>query len=191
MVQRFETQDKVSNKAQPKRPSALKHGDYSGLTLMTGEDPAAFKRLHRDLVAELNPQGRLEEETVAEIARLLWRKQNLSNYEIVQLTRTLADGLELSLAASQSPEQAKNYISTIPQLEAIVEAEEKRAAETAPEAHTLEDLDIRKMATLNGLMRELDVEERLGVMIDKCVKRLFFLKGCKPLIPTREIPRTR
>src|SRR5271169_4016172 len=33
-------------------PPALKHGGYSGMTLLPCEDPAALKKLHEDLIAE-------------------------------------------------------------------------------------------------------------------------------------------
>src|SRR4051794_38402872 len=61
------------NKTHP----ALKHAAYSSTTLLPGEDKAAFEKLHRDLIAELVPVGALEEGIVADIASLLWRKQNL------------------------------------------------------------------------------------------------------------------
>jgi hypothetical protein len=47
-------------------------------TLLPGEDPAAFKKLHQKLIDELKPVGALEEDIVADIARLIWRKQNLA-----------------------------------------------------------------------------------------------------------------
>ena len=50
---------------------ALKHGAYSEAVLLPGEDPAEFEELHRGLIEELTPNGRLEEETVAAIARLV------------------------------------------------------------------------------------------------------------------------
>ena len=40
---------------------ALKHGAYSATGLLPGEDRAAFEKLHRDLQAELRPDGPFEE----------------------------------------------------------------------------------------------------------------------------------
>ena len=51
-------------------PPALKHGGYSGMTLLPGEDPAAFKKLHDDLLAVFSPVGRLEEDIVTTMAHL-------------------------------------------------------------------------------------------------------------------------
>jgi len=75
---------KVRNK---KFRPALKHGAYSTTALLPGEDAAAFKKLHQGVIAELNPNGPLEEETVADIARLVWRKQNLGTFRIAERAR--------------------------------------------------------------------------------------------------------
>src|ERR1700751_3980946 len=64
---------------------ALKHAGYSATTLLPGEDSAAFEKLHRALIAEFTPNGALEEDIVADIARLTWRKQNLSTFRIAEL----------------------------------------------------------------------------------------------------------
>ena len=53
-------------RTQPKGSAALKHGGYSGLTLLPGEDRFAFEKLRRELFAELKPQGRLEQEIVTD-----------------------------------------------------------------------------------------------------------------------------
>jgi hypothetical protein len=69
-----------ANKVSP----ALKHGAYSEATLLPGEDPDDFKKMHMGLIAELAPNGRLEKETVAEIAKL--------ELAPVSLDTTLSDG---------------------------------------------------------------------------------------------------
>jgi hypothetical protein len=56
---------------------ALKHGGYSVTGLLPGEDAAAFEQLHRELRAFYCPDGPLEEDAIASIGNLLWRKQNL------------------------------------------------------------------------------------------------------------------
>src|SRR5262245_47088993 len=69
------------NKVHP----ALKHAGYSATTLVPGEDAAAFEKLHRAVIAEYSPVGALEEDIVADIARLMWRKQNLATFRIAEL----------------------------------------------------------------------------------------------------------
>ena len=68
-------------------PAAFKHGAYAATTVLPGEDPAAFEKLHRDLIAEFGPNGALENDIVATLARLLWRKQNLETFRIAELAR--------------------------------------------------------------------------------------------------------
>jgi hypothetical protein len=64
----------------------------SEVALLPREDPADFKELHRGLIAEFAPNGRMEEETVASIARLMWRRQNLAMFEIGQLSHLIVEG---------------------------------------------------------------------------------------------------
>jgi hypothetical protein len=78
-------------------PPALKHGAYSEVTLLPGEDPDEFAELHRGLIAEFAPNGRMEEETVATIARLMWRRQNLAKFEIGQLSNQMFEVIEEGL----------------------------------------------------------------------------------------------
>jgi|SRR6516165_8007849 len=66
---------------------ALKHGAYSAAGLLPGEDRAAFEKLYLDLRAEYRPDGPLEEDTVSDIARLLWRKQNLATFRVAEAAR--------------------------------------------------------------------------------------------------------
>jgi hypothetical protein len=67
--------------------SALKHGGYSGLVVLPGEDKAAFEKLHHDLFVELSPVGPLEEDIVRTIARYVWRKQNLNTYRLAEAAK--------------------------------------------------------------------------------------------------------
>ena len=70
----------------PKKISpALKHGGYSTLRLLPGEDPAAVEKLHKTLVAEFPPNGALEEDIVLTIAHLTWRKQSLGTFHLAEL----------------------------------------------------------------------------------------------------------
>jgi hypothetical protein len=66
---------------------ALKHGGFCATGLLPGEDPKAFEKLHKDIAAELCPEGPLETDTVAAIARVLWRKQNLNTFRVAEFAR--------------------------------------------------------------------------------------------------------
>src|SRR5262245_43279490 len=93
---------------QAKRvPPALKHGAYSKTVLLPGEDPAEYEELHRELIAEFAPNGRMEEETAATIAHVMWRRQNLAKFEIGQLSDLLAKGLGAAADESRQHENSK------------------------------------------------------------------------------------
>jgi hypothetical protein len=70
-----------------KFPPALKHAGYSATSILPGEDAAEFEKLRQDLIAELAPSGVLEDEIVANMARLVWRKQNLATFRVADLAR--------------------------------------------------------------------------------------------------------
>jgi hypothetical protein len=44
-------------------------------------------------------------------------------------------------------------------------------------------VEIGDAATVEGLLRDLEIEERLDALIDKGLKRLLFLRGLKSLQP--------
>ena len=68
-----------------KTPSALKHGAYAKTAVLGDEDPKEFKKLHRDLIDEFAPQGAFEDHIVADMARLMWRKENLATNRLATL----------------------------------------------------------------------------------------------------------
>jgi hypothetical protein len=82
---------------------ALKHGGYSATGLLPGEDPAAFEKLHRDLVSEHCPDGPLQEDTVFDIARRMWRKQNLETFRIAKAARERASAIRSEMIPSTTP----------------------------------------------------------------------------------------
>ena len=179
------------NKVHP----ALKHAGYSATTLLPREDSAAFESLHRALIAEFIPVGALEEDIVADIARLTWRKQNLATFRIAerakmrrsQINHEKVPPLEYYLDADLAERRQK-------------EREGYRAAEEQAR-HELGDIyqliDIGEPATVEGLMKELDIKERLDGLISKCLKQLLMVRGVKSLsaapssVPTPQISGPR
>jgi len=57
------------------------------MSLLQGEDPAEFYKLHEELIGELAPTGPLEHDVVETIARLTWRKQCLWTYGLAESAR--------------------------------------------------------------------------------------------------------
>jgi hypothetical protein len=167
---------------QPNRiPSALKHGGYSGMTLLPGEDLAAFKKLHNDLIAEYAPDGRSEEDIIESMARINWRKQNLSTYRLAALAKTRHSAI-YSLVYPSAP-----LFSPFDQTETRSPEEVRAAREAAGEkarrelGTALELVEIGEVSTIGFLQDELSLIDRLDGMIDRCLKRLLFVRGLKSI----------
>jgi hypothetical protein len=157
-------------------PPALKHGGYSAKNILPGESSSAFRRLHRGIVAELCPDGAMEHEIVRSITQLLWRAQNLETLRKVELVKQRYQGIR----SQYLPSNDVSYrYSEPPRREGGLPAAEDHAREALGENYEL--VEFRELATVECLMRELDVEERLNAMIDRKLKRLLVLRGIKSL----------
>jgi hypothetical protein len=164
------------NKIHP----ALKHGGYAATAILPGENRADFEKLHQSLIAELAPVGALEDDIVATMARFVWRKQNLATFRIAELARNRYSAIE-------SRKLPNTFFSTVfPGEEedpakrgAAIRAAEDEARKELGDIYEL--VEIGKTATVDRLLQDLEVEERLDAMIDKCLKRLLFLRGLKSL----------
>jgi hypothetical protein len=166
---------------------ALKHGGYSATALLPGEDPAAFKKLHQDLIAEFNPSGALEDDIVATMSRLVWRKQHLSTFRIAELARDYCGKLQ----SEERPESplSREYLADY---KAAEQAADGRARHELGDSYAL--VELGDTAKVGGLIQGLEVEDRLDSMIDRCLKRLLFVRGLKTLpaassSPPRPLPR--
>jgi hypothetical protein len=141
---------------------ALKHGAYSATTLLPGEDAFAFEKLHQGLVAELAPSGPLEEDIVATLARYMWRKKNLETFRIAEGARNRCDAIQW-----EKRRQAGLDGPRLLMFEDVDPAAEREAREAANAQARIELggtyalVEIGKMATIDQLMSELAVEERL------------------------------
>jgi hypothetical protein len=158
---------------------ALKHAGYSATALLPGEDSAAFEKLRRDLIAEFNPLGPLEEDIVADIARLTWRKQNLATFRIAELAKKRHQKIQYEKVPGVP-------LLSFGDIDPAVEREGYRAAEEQVRQE-LGDIykliDIGEPATIEGLMKELDIKGRLDSLISKRLKQLLMVRGVKSLSP--------
>ena len=161
-------------------PPALKHGAYSATAVLPGESRAAFEKLHRDLIAEFNPSGVLEDDIVADMARLVWRKQNLGTLRIAERAQRSWSELGKSGIANTS-------LSCF-----FMKSREDRAKKKKEKKYELHRTEVRKelgdtfelveigdAATFDGLTKELEIKERLDALIEKCLKRLLLVRGLK------------
>jgi len=185
------------NKVHP----ALKHAGYSATTLLPGEDSAAFESLHRALIAEFIPVGALEEDIVADIARLTWRKQNLATFRIGGLAKerhrkiVYEKVLRVDYDFSDNDFQIDHYDIDPAQRRKRYRAAEEQARQELGDIYQL--IDIGEPATVKGLMKELEIKERLDGLISKCLKQLLMVRGIKSLsaasssVPTPQISGPR
>jgi hypothetical protein len=157
---------------------ALKHGAYSTTTILPGENIGEFKKLHERLIAELAPEGPLEEDIVATIARLVWRKQHLATFELAERARNW----EQRLISERLPTS-----SLLMSFDSVDPAETEQAVRDA-EAQSRRDLgdvydlvEIGDVATLDRLVSDLEIQDRLDGMLDRCLKRLLLLRGLKSI----------
>jgi hypothetical protein len=155
--------------------SAVKHAGFSPTTLLPGEDPAAFEKLHERLTAELAPAGPLEQNIVGSMARLVWRRQNLATFRIADLARK-------RLSEIKREDLPGVLGADVAQFKAIDESACAQARKELGEVYAL--IEIGETATLDRLMQDLTVEDRLDAMIDKCMKRLLFVRGLKSISST-------
>jgi hypothetical protein len=156
---------------------ALKHAGYSATTLLPGEDRAAFEKLYRALVSEFNPFGALEDDIVADLARLVWRKQNLAIFRTAELAGARRGQIE---DETVPPVQFRIPGDIdLDQKEEARRAADEQARQELGDIHQL--IDIGEPATIEGLMKELDVKERLDGMINRCLKQLLTVRGVKSL----------
>jgi hypothetical protein len=158
---------------------ALKHGAYSATALLPGEDQDAFRELHHKIIAELTPVGALEDDIAATITRLLWRKQNLATLRIAVVARE-RDGRIQMQKLSFLTQDLSDFDVPRAQREAAKQAAEEQARDELGETYALVEIG-EKTATVDRLLQDLAVEERLDATIDKCLKRLLFLRGVKSL----------
>ena len=91
-------------------PSALKHGAYSELVLLPGEDPAAFAALKQSLFDEYKPAGPSETSTMTSIAKTLWQLQRLGLYEHVQYLKARGNRLVLCQRKKSESDEALDAV---------------------------------------------------------------------------------
>jgi hypothetical protein len=163
-----------------KQHPALKHAGYSATGILPGESAAEFEKLHRELIAELIPHGVLEEEIVATIAHLAWRRRNLATLRIAERAQQHVTKIQNAMIPTDygfpKSDKSDDFDKTFTERWC---AAENKAREELGELYGL--VEMGDEATIDGLIRNLVVQERLDAMIDKCLKRLLFLRGLKSL----------
>ena len=179
----------------------LKHGAYSATDILPGESRAKFKKLHRALIVKYLPKGPLEQHIVAELARLVWRRENLATFRIATIARQPFirkesppqpfDSLRFDSPPKPRP-MAYEVARDIEEIQAeecaaAIEAQGDRARSELGDLYGL--VVSGNVATISYLSRELGLQERLDDMIDRCVKRLLHAKGLGSISASAPEPR--
>jgi hypothetical protein len=162
--------------------SALKHGGYSATGLLPGENRAAFEKLHRDLINEFSPDGISEHQIVENMARYIWRMQNLETFRAAK--RAWDRYYAIQSEYFVEPELG---LLNVPQVQMDPEqrAELRRIVQDRAQKELggyYELTQVGRAATFDGLEEELAIEERLQAMFEKCVKQFLHVKGVKSVI---------
>jgi hypothetical protein len=160
---------------------SFKHGGYCATDVLPGESAAAFEKLKEDLVDELAPNGALEVDIVKTLAQLVWRKQNLGTFNAALRARNRVSQLvQQQLSRHPPPLQFEDpcKLDSATRDQAVQDGE-KDARKELGEDYAL--VEIGESATMEGLMADLTVRDRLDGMIDRCLKRLLFLRGLKSI----------
>jgi hypothetical protein len=182
----------MAERSNLKRKNALKHGAYSTIGLLPGESPAEFKKHLKVVVDELRPNGPVELDIVLTIARLLWRKRNLASLETAKLVNFRFRQI------LEEEKKSRGY----PHYRMFVKGENHAALEEALRAaqtqacSELGDWDWDEFrdhdfGTIERLVKDVELVERLDGIIDKCLRRLLMVRGVKSvaLAPPSEPPQ--
>jgi len=143
--------------------------------------PVAFEELRQNLIAYYEPNGPLQEYTVLDIVRTIWRKENLQTFRIAEAARKRHSAIRAQMIPSAPPAlQPLEYLRddwippTAAEIEAATEAAEARARQELGGNYKF--VELGDLATPAQLLAELEVEERLDARIDKLLKRYAILK---------------
>jgi hypothetical protein len=163
---------------------ALKHAGYSALSILPGESAAEFEKLHRDLIAAYNPNGADEDAIVAKMARVLWRSQNLETFRIAELARARCEQIRREKIPQGEPLYPFPVLASFTPVdpakrEAGIRAAEEQIRKELGEINEL--VELGELATVDRLIKDLEVQERLDAVFDRCVKRLLMVKGLKSI----------
>lgn len=121
----------------PENQNALKHGAFSDVVILPGEDPKKFEELIESLNDEWNPEGPTEKDLVTSIALGMWRKRRFRRYLNLGIARGAdkIDGLD-----SQIKRDFEALVEVLEQIESDVpdsvteESLEKKLGEARADA---------------------------------------------------------
>jgi len=170
-------------------PPALKHAGFSSNSVLAGEDASEFEDFRRGIVAEFNLAGALEIETGNSVAHLSWRKKNLGIFGIAQrLQQRMGQIRDAYLAGLTGDAEKSGATEFEENFKKKWQAAEAQARKEFGEYYGL--VELGDEATLEGLAKQLVIQDRLDSMIDRDLRRLLLIRGLKSLT-TATVPRQK
>jgi hypothetical protein len=166
-------------------PHALKHGAFSEILILPGEDPQDFENLKNGLFAEYKPSGISEERVMMAIARALWQERRLVLFQQVQhahVRKSSPDDGGYVLAKAIHDYRVMAGLTSEPFVPPA------NRAKTAEQRATEALLEFGHLLTLDQFEKELDVESKLQSKIDRLFKRFFQMKAMKQIAGLAESP---
>jgi hypothetical protein len=202
----------MSKDSGPRPLNAWKHGGYSNLGVLPGEDPQEFERLHQSLIDEYMPSGPSECDMVMSLARYMWRKSRLTIYGQATKARKFWGDVfagasetetELALVQRACSETAafQKQLPLIEELRKWRREAEPQTVELNKQLIAYANLDKKQLIevilrtrveselarlgdqiTVETLIEEIDLDERLEKRIERLTKRLVQLKAEKQIL---------
>jgi len=167
----------------------LKHGVFAKAALLPGEDPAEFQVLCEGLFHELQPQGVLEVEEVLSIAKHVWRKRRLFALRTAKVIpfnpeRDFSKGAHVELRLWEIGSGHEKSPTGSPTTDRAFLARE--AAERARKAHEEKISEAQNQPIdIATFEKDLELEAKVDVMIERGLKRLMQIKAMKDMIDFR------
>jgi len=172
-------------------PPALKHGIYSGLDLLPTESRAKCRKFRKQIFAELNLLGQMEQDIGEQIVVLEWRRQHLATYDLAERARARRNVIRSELVPQIRYLEPPLLLGTEPepdpenptpeQLRAAGKRAEKRIQ--AELGAALELVELGDVATLGHLEKRLAILDRLEAMIARLYKKLAYVRAIKSMTP--------
>lgn len=196
----------------PRFLNSLKHGGYSNLGVLPGEDAKEFDAFYQSVVVEFEPSGPTECDVVQDLAKSLWRKSRLGIYPLAEAARKSWEVVfkdrdspywdlmpqmmkqirhnseRLINAAKLHEDWRKTRAEVFPLVKELKERSAtilNREQEMELEAEgfiTLALASLGDRITIDGLNKELELYARLEARIDRLLKRLYQLKAAKQML---------
>ena len=159
-----------------RNPPALKHGAYSAVAVLPGENKADFDKLHQQLRAEHAPNGVHEEHIVSCMAQLIWRQQNFGTLCLARAARERSR----AILEAQTP---NNFLAR------VTERAQGQAQEELGDVYEL--TEVGEAATFDGVTQELQIRDHLESSVARCLKQLLLVRGVKSIsaVPPAPSPK--